>query len=320
MGMRSKVKRLLGLQKPQPTGPVKAEAIWSIGIYQGASPLALQPPAHVKNPALTGEDVTDVPALFVADPFMIRVDGNWHMFFEVFNKATRKGEIGCAVSNNGMNWKYKQIVLAEPFHLSYPCVFEWQGDHYMIPENRTVNEVRLYRAARFPDQWSHVATLLKEPYADSTVFRFENRWWMFTDASASFRLRHKDPKLGFRHDTLRLFYADQLDGTWHEHPKSPIVKWDPHIARPGGRVHVGESLIRFAQDCFPTYGTRLYAFRISQLSPTCYEESEIEGSPGLGPSGNGWNRKGMHHIDLHSLENGQWIACVDGFNVQQVPL
>lgn len=318
--IRSTLAKLMGLPNPYPPPPGRTEAIWSIGIYEGASPLDLQPPSDLVNPVLTHADVTDVPALFVADPFMIRVDGIWHMYFEVFNKISRKGEIGYAVSNDGRKWNYQQIVLTEPFHLSYPCAFEWNGDHYMVPENRTANEIRLYRATRFPTQWTHVATLLNEPYADPTLFRFENRWWMFTDASASFRLRHKDPKLAFRHDTLRLFYADRLDGTWHEHPKNPIVKWDPHIARPGGRVHVGESLIRFAQDCFPTYGTRLHAFRITQLSPTCYEESEIEGAPMLGPSGQGWNRKGMHHIDLHPSDSGRWIACVDGFNVQEMAL
>lgn len=320
MTMRSLLKKLL--RRPaQPSGPTgKHEAIWSIGIYEGTSLFDLQPPRDFKNPVLTHADVTDIPALFVADPFMIYVDGTWHMYFEVFNKTNRKGEIGYAVSRNARDWKYQQIVLAEPFHLSYPFVFESNGDFYMIPESRHANEVRLYRATRFPTHWTHVTTLLKEPYADSTVFRFENRWWMFTEASASFRLRHKDPQLGFRHDTLRLFYADQLDGIWHEHPKNPIVKWDPHIARPGGRVHVGESLIRFAQDCFPTYGTRLYAFRITQLSPTCYEESEIEEALALGPGREEWNGKGMHHIDLHPSENGPWIACVDGFNVQQVAL
>ena len=39
------------------------------------------------------------------------------------------------------------IVLAEPFHLSYPYVFEWQGSHYMIPESGAAKSVRLYRAS-----------------------------------------------------------------------------------------------------------------------------------------------------------------------------
>ena len=316
--IRSTLAKLLGLPQAYPAPRGQTGAIWSIGIYSGESPLALRPQDHIHNPVLTRSDVTDVQALFVADPFMIRVDGRWHMFFEVLNNVSHKGEIGYAVSNNGYEWEYRQIVLAEPFHLSYPCVFESRGDYYMIPETRHACEVRLYRASKFPTQWKHVTTLFSEPYADSTIFRFDNRWWLFADSSASFRIRHRQPALGFRHDTLRLFYSDDLYGPWQEHPQSPIVSCDPHIARPGGRVVLCDSLVRFAQDCYPTYGTRLYAFRITQLTAASYAESEIEEQPILMPSGEEWNQAGMHHIDAHLHENGSYIASVDGFFVGQV--
>ena len=299
---------------PLSAGP--RETIWSIGILLGVSPLDLRESNRFKNPVLTRADVTDVPALFVADPFMIQVDGKWRMFFEVYNKAHRKGEIGCAVSANGIDWKYEGIVLAEPFHLSYPCVVDWAGDFYMIPESRDAGDVRLYRASHFPDRWEYVASLFHAPFADSTVFRFENRWWMFTDASPSYRLRYREPQLGYRHDTLRLFHADQLTGPWREHPKSPIVHSDPHIARPGGRVFMGRTHLRFAQDCYPIYGSRLFAFQITRLSPTCYEEIEIREGPILAPGTASWNRDGMHHIDPHLLDDGNVIACVDGFSWQ----
>jgi hypothetical protein len=297
-----------------PSAPAgRTEAVWSIGIYVGVSPLELQSPPQLTNPVLTRANVTDVRALFVADPFMIRVDDKWHMFFEVYNKANRKGEIGYASSANGITWEYKQIVLSELFHLSYPCIFEWKDDFYMIPESRAAGEVRLYRAAQFPLQWEYVTTLLSAPYADSTIFRFEDRWWLFTDASDGFRMRHRESELGFRHDTSRLFHADDLTGVWHEHPKSPIVSRDPHIARPGGRVFAGNnSLIRFGQDCYPSYGKRLFGLRITQLSPTCYEECEIGDRPVLTASGSGWNRDGMHHVDVHPSGDGLLIACVDG--------
>lgn len=33
----------------------------------------------------------------------------------------------------------------------------------------------------------------------------------------------------------------------------------------------------------------------------------------LKETGTGWNAHGMHNIDPHQLDNGQWIACVDGY-------
>jgi hypothetical protein len=107
---------------------------WSIAIYTGDSPLHLKPPTNCATPVITRRDVTDIPAAFVADPFMIRAGGVWYMFFETMNRETKKGEIGLAVSEDAMSWRYQSIVLAERYHLSYPYVFEWRNQYYMVPE------------------------------------------------------------------------------------------------------------------------------------------------------------------------------------------
>src|SRR4029077_11593701 len=113
----------------------RKEPVWSIGIYRGDSPFRLAPPPGIKNPVLTVADVSDVPASLLADPFMLGVNGTWHMFFEVMNWRRNLGEIGHATSEDCERWVYRQIVLTEPFHLSYPYVFRWLDDYYMIPES-----------------------------------------------------------------------------------------------------------------------------------------------------------------------------------------
>ncbi len=37
------------------------------------------------NPIMMREQVADVPAAFVADPFLLPYRGEWHLFFEVLN-------------------------------------------------------------------------------------------------------------------------------------------------------------------------------------------------------------------------------------------
>src|SRR5438045_8028042 len=106
--------------------------MWSIAIYCGDSPFELKPVRG--QPVLTKDNVTNMPAAFVADPFMIQRDHTWYMFFEVMNAETGRASINLANSDNGHEWTYKQIVLDEPFHLSYPYVFAWQDEHYMVPE------------------------------------------------------------------------------------------------------------------------------------------------------------------------------------------
>jgi hypothetical protein len=283
---------------------------WSIGIYTGTSPYAFVPSPQVQNPVLTRLDVSDVPAAFVADPFMLRVDGTWYMFFEVMNQQTGKGEIGLAISHNAVQWQYQRLVLREPFHLSYPYVFAWQGNYYMVPESYQAGAVRLYQARQFPLEWGCVATLLHGPYfADASLCGYNNRWWLFTETNPD-----------FTHDTLSLYYADDLLGPWTAHPASPIIARNPHIARPGGRVIVGaDRVIRYTQDCYPTYGMQVRAFDITTLTPTAYHETAGARQPVLTGRGLGWNASGMHHVDPHRLDNGSWLACVDGFFWGEIP-
>jgi hypothetical protein len=273
--------------------------IWSIGIYSGRSPLQLAPTGF--NPVISAASVTDISARFVADPFMLKVDGLWHMFFEVLNNGNDRGEIGLATSRDGHSWQYRQIVLEEPFHLSYPYVFSWKDDFFMIPESLGAGAVRLYRADPFPSQWIHVQDLFPGTHADPSIFRFADRWWLFTCP------------FPYQHDTLSLFSAADLSSGWAEHPLSPLIAGNRSIARPGGRVllHDGK-LIRFTQDCLPIYGKQVRAFAITELTASTYKEYEAPESPVLIPAGAGWNASGMHHVDAHRLKDGTYLACVDG--------
>jgi len=275
--------------------------LWSLGIYTGKSPLDLSP-ADIRNPVLTASDVTDVTAKFVADPFMLREGGKWYMFFEVWNAYNKQGDIGLAASDNGTEWRYEKIILDEGFSLAYPYAFKWNDGYYMVPESVQTKTVRLYKATDFPCNWTFISTLVSgHEFHDPSVFRYDDRWWMFVAS-------------GNKNDTLRLYYSDELIGPWSEHPESPVVEGDANIARPGGRVLVlGNRIIRYGQDDYPTYGNQVRAFRITELTTTTYSEKELEQSPVVEASGKGWNGVGMHTVDAHRISEDEWIACVDGW-------
>lgn len=285
---------------------VRRRCEWSIGIYTGESLFNFVSPQNISNPVLTAKDVTDVQAHFVADPFMVRENGVWYMFFEVLNASDKKGDIGLATSTDGLNWTYRQIVLDEPFHLSYPYVFKWKNEYYLIPESYQNNSIRLYKATNFPTQWSFVKTLLDgSDYVDSSIFYFDSKWWLFTTSTKS--------------NVLWLYYANELMGTWIEHPQSPVVEGKANIARPGGRVVVfDDKIIRYTQDDEHSYGNSVRAFEITHLTPTNYQEKEAIENPILKASGSGWNAIGMHTIDPHQINKDKWIACVDGCKISFV--
>lgn len=278
------------------------ENIWSIGIYEGSSPVHFFDPSSIVNPVLEASDVTDVKASFVADPFLYRYNDTWYLFFEVMNETSKHGDIGLAVSKDGKSWVYDQIVLNEEYHLSYPYVFQHDSVIYMIPESATANKLKLYKAVNFPYQWESVCTLLEGKFGDHGLINHNDTWYLFANSEP------------YKHNTLRLFYSESLTGSWTEHPMSPIVADNANKARPGGRViRWNGLLIRYTQDCSPTYGKALNAYEIIELTKSEYSEREYQQNPVLKNGANGWTRHGMHHLDPHQVGDDKWIASVDGY-------
>jgi hypothetical protein len=285
---------------------VNRQVDWSISIYEGNNFLNLNPTSVVQNPVLSRRNVTDTVALFVADPFMVRVEDRWLMFFEVFNRTQNKGEIAFALSEDGYSWNYQQIILSADFHLSYPYVFECDSNWYMIPESCEANSVRLYQAKKFPDTWEFVSEILVgRRFVDASILNFDGLWWLFVGI---------EPTAETACNMLGLYYADHPSGEWIEHPMSPIVSNNSEISRPAGRVRqIGDRLIRFAQDCTVTYGHNVTAIQIESLTKDQYLESKIQTDGdylfklGTMPC----NNVGMHHIDFIMLDDNRCNACID---------
>lgn len=278
------------------------EGIWSIGIYDlqddGRS---LSFRGSERNPVLTAADITDTPARFVADPFLIQERNAFYLFFEVL--GVDRGVIGLATSADARLWRYDRIVLKEPFHLSYPNVFKWNEVYYMVPESVADRSVRLYTAVRFPDGWQFVKPIISDrALVDSTVLVHQGLLWLFSSSPDN--------------ENLYLFYADRPEGPWREHARSPIVKGNKQDARPAGNLlDTGNRLIRFSQDSQgygEKYGKAVRGFEITALTRDEYREHPLEGNPLLKESGTGWNAAGMHQLSAVPVSGGRWIAAVDG--------
>ena len=275
---------------------------WTIGIYRSDNPFHFNELQGWINPLFRAEDVTDVPAKFVADPFLVKEGETWNLFFEVYNNDTQQGDLAVATSTNTWTWKYEKLIIDEPFHLSYPYVFKADGEYYLIPESFEDNSIRLYKADEFPTKWSYVKTLVEgRDYVDNSIVFYNNKWWLFSSVTSN--------------DTLYLHYADLLTGPWLEHPQSPIVVDDVHKARPSGRLLIYDGkLYRFTMDIDPPVGThQVMAYEITEITPASYSEKLAQEAPVVMPSGSGWNGQAMHQLDPVEVDENSWIASVDGF-------
>ena len=278
------------------SGSWRAPTTWAIGIYHGDDPFTMAP--FKGNPVLRARDVSDVTAQFVADPFMVRSQDRWYMFFEVLNADRGRGEIGVATSRDGLQWHYEKIALAADHHLSYPFVFIHDGVFYMIPEESELGVIRIHTATDPLGPWEawHVVAD-GHPYEDASIVWYDDRWWIFTSVSDS------------KCTDVIVFFSDRLGGPWQRHP---IVKKYGPVGRPGGRpmAHNGR-LIRFVQESTGVYGEAVQAFEILRLNPVEFSEQALGGRL-LEGSGVGWNAARMHTFDAHLDETNGFVACVDG--------
>lgn len=227
------------------------------------------------------------PDRFWADPFPLRDGGRWWMFFEEYRYRERRGHLR-VVELDGESGPVERPpqgageaadrgalgrpALVEPFHLSYPCVFRWRGEAWMVPETAARREVRLYRAAALPDDWRLEAVLLDDVCAvDATPFEHGGRWWMLANLAV--------PGSAHAHDELHLFAADSPLGPWRPHRTNPVVS-DARRARPAGLPFRWRGqLYRPAQDCSRRYGWAVALHRVLRLDDEAYEEEPVAWLP-----------------------------------------
>ena len=86
--------------------------------------------------------------MWIADPTMFVANGEHYLFVEVYEKKKKKAAIGYYHFENNVP-VYKGLIVENPYHMSYPCVFEYNGEFYMIPESSANDSITLYRAEHF---------------------------------------------------------------------------------------------------------------------------------------------------------------------------
>ena len=258
--------------------------------------LALRP----RRPAVPGSSMDGFvrlpmpPDRFFADPFLVRHGDRDLLFYEDADRRSEIGRIACTELDAEGRPGRTAPVLEEEHHLSYPCVFAWQGEWWMIPESAAARRVALYRATPFPWRWTLERILFEGVRAaDPTVHARDGRLWLFMNLA---------PEGASANDELFLFHASDPRGPWKPHPKNPVVS-DVRCARPAGRLfeHEGQ-LYRPAQDCSETYGGALVLRRVELLDERGYHEST---AARIGPE---WQPGA---IATHSLALSEAFEVVD---------
>jgi hypothetical protein len=175
----------------------------------------------------------------------------------------------------------------------------------MMPEGSENGDLRLYKAVEFPLQWEFERALIDKPLVDASMVQHDGDYWLFASNFHHFNSR--------RNGQLEIWNAPSPLGPWKEHARNPILNGDSSIgARGGGSpfVHEGK-LYRIGQDCGERPGLRV--FHVVALTKEQYHEVEVPFAMETVKKGrNAWNGFRSHHMDLHELPSGEWMALLDG--------
>lgn len=180
----------------------------------------------------------------------------------------------------------------------------------MMPEGSANGDVRLYKALEFPRQWKLEKILIDKPLVDASMVEYSGQHWIFASNSHRFGSQ--------KNGELEIWVASTPLGPWKQHDENPVLNGaKSYGARSGGRpfVHEGK-LYRIGQDCGNGYGSRLRAFHVDTLTKDRFHEVEVQ--MGFEDSKKGryaWNGVRYHHMDVHHLPSGDWIAVMDGDRV-----
>lgn len=267
---------------------------WSIAIFRGK--IADFVEGNIKEKDLNWL-FSDYKDGFRADPFLIEKGTETFLFFEEFEYAKQKGRIMVSKIIEDERGKIlaskAKVALEKDTHISYPFVFSYNEDVFMLPETSSENEIALYRAIKFPLKWEKEKVLIPNfAGIDATLHFAKNKWWIFC----------ADEKIG-GNKNLQIFFADDLFGEWKAHSQNP-VKRDIQGSRMAGALFVWKGkLIRPAQNCEGTYGKAIVLNEVTDFSTENFKEKTVSTFT--------TNKKSEYSEGMHTISASEYFVTID---------
>ncbi len=156
-----------------------SESDWNLGFFQGSLDSLLKGKAFFNIKPIT------LPKGYkksfgAVDPFIWKE----YVFAEIMN-AKNKGVIAVAKwTEASLTFK---VIMEEFFHLSFPFIFEYSQELYMIPESYKSVKIRLYKCIHFPYQWEFYKDIIEIPGFDTIVFPADNQYILLTNLTLNYK-------------------------------------------------------------------------------------------------------------------------------------
>lgn len=210
--------------------------------------------------------VTSNENCWYADPFIFCESDKNYVFCECYLSKKNKGVIAVGeYKNGGINGM--KIIIEQDYHMSYPCIFKYESNYYMIPETADNKTIELYQAKQFPYEWKLIKTLKKDiKCVDSTVFFKDDKLYVI-----GYILESKK-------NEVCIFHLDMK----HEVLTTIDTVEDDNTGRSAGNIcYLNGRLIRPTQICKKKYGERIVFKEIVAIKKDAYHEkvlSKLQGT------------------------------------------
>lgn len=209
---------------------------------------------------------------WLADPFLFKKDNVTYIFFEAMDLLCRRGKIGYCILKEDGSCSPMKVVIDEPFHLSFPYIFEKDGNIYLMPESSDAYTLQLYVAESFPDKWIHRDNVFRDIYCcDSIIIDYGVQNFLLTN-----EMYHNTPTGSYPSCWVKnyLYPIKKEDKGISVLNGVKVAEGDYGVRNAGKSFYVDGILYRPGQDCrYNQYGRGLVLFQLQSLVP--YIEKEV---------------------------------------------
>ena len=164
-----------------------------------------------------------------------------------------------------------RVILKEPFHLSFPEIFEYNDSYYMIPETHSVSEFRFYKMGRDVKHWDLYSAIPTEcEFSDTVVYNDGKELFLLTTEKME-----NDPFA----NRLHLFRVSDFGSSNEVSVCEIAIEQEPEYGydrRNGGSIIcLGDQTFRVVQESERgVYGKSVILYRIIKLDAEGYSEEK----------------------------------------------
>lgn len=201
-----------------------------------------------------------------ADPILVTYRGQEYLLMESFDMRTQLGSIACSRFDEAGRLSQPKVILQEPYHMSFPMVFYWKEELYMIPETCGNHSLNLYRCQGDIEKWTLVASFpVAEELVDTvvTVCR-DDRVELLCSAV------HETHKRKFKWQKLQIIREDESFRLEEDKAFNSGEGYDFGHRMAGSLITEGDTPILPTQESTDVdYGVNLYLNDFSGKDVTC---------------------------------------------------